>query len=127
MDTSWSHTVEQMNTLRDIGLEYLDIIKVWSMLPGFEERFALRGKTRLMALCRFHNEKTPSLRIWPKSRRFRCHGCHKTGDALHLLKLFEKCCIDSEELRHLSPELRQEEVMFFKNILEKYLRRRIFL
>lgn len=127
MDTSWSHTVEQMDALRDIGLEHLDIVKVWSMLPGFEERFALRRNARLMALCRFHNEKTPSLRIWPKSRRFMCHGCQETGDALYLLKVFEKCCIDSEELRHLSPLRRQEEVMFFKNTLEKYLRRRIFL
>jgi DNA primase len=31
-----------------------------------------------MTLCVFHQERTPSLRIWP-SGSFRCYGCGKHG------------------------------------------------
>jgi DNA primase len=31
-------------------------------------------------LCVFHDEKTPSLRVWP-SGFFKCHGCGESGKA----------------------------------------------
>lgn len=33
-------------------------------------------------LCPFHAERTPSFHVFPESRRFRCFGCDKGGDAL---------------------------------------------
>ena len=47
---------------------------------------------RLLVLCIFHKEKTPSLRIWP-SGRFRCHGCGERGkvkDHPQLFQVFER-------------------------------------
>jgi Domain of unknown function (DUF6371)/CHC2 zinc finger len=34
----------------------------------------------LVALCPFHNEKTPSFYVLPQKGRFKCHGCEKNGD-----------------------------------------------
>lgn len=33
-------------------------------------------------LCPFHGERTPSFHVFPESRRFKCFGCDKGGDAL---------------------------------------------
>jgi len=33
-------------------------------------------------LCPFHGERTPSFHVFPESRRFRCFGCDKGGDAI---------------------------------------------
>jgi hypothetical protein len=40
------------------------------------ERISQTG--RALVLCPFHNEKNPSLRIWPDGG-FHCHGCGETG------------------------------------------------
>ncbi|MCK8496042.1 CHC2 zinc finger domain-containing protein [Spirosoma sp. RP8] len=34
--------------------------------------------------CTFHNEKTPSLKLYPKDGRFKCFGCGKTGSTIDL-------------------------------------------
>ena len=39
-----------------------------------------------MALCPFHQEKTPSLSIDPARGLFYCHGCHKGGDVFTLVQ-----------------------------------------
>lgn len=39
-----------------------------------------------MALCPFHQEKTPSLSIDPARGLFYCHGCHKGGDVFTLIQ-----------------------------------------
>lgn len=39
-----------------------------------------------MALCPFHQEKTPSLSIDPGRGLFYCHGCHKGGDVFTLVQ-----------------------------------------
>jgi DNA primase len=33
-------------------------------------------------LCPFHGERSPSFHVFPESRRFKCFGCDKGGDAL---------------------------------------------
>ncbi len=35
-----------------------------------------------VGLCPFHAERTPSFHVFPESRRFRCFGCDRGGDAL---------------------------------------------
>lgn len=47
---------------------------------------------RIMILCVFHSEKTPSLRIWPDGAFF-CHGCHTKGhvnDRSYLAKVYNQ-------------------------------------
>jgi len=35
--------------------------------------------------CMFHQEKTPSMAIYPDNDRFYCFGCHKAGDQIDLV------------------------------------------
>ena len=55
------------------------------------EQFAAVTKVKrsgrsYMALCPFHQEKTPSLSIDPARGLFFCHGCHKGGDVFTLVQ-----------------------------------------
>lgn len=46
----------------------------------------LRGSgTRFLALCPFHQEKTPSFHIRDDVGRFKCFGCGASGDAINFL------------------------------------------
>jgi DNA primase len=38
-----------------------------------------RGRT-LVALCPFHEEKTPSFTVYPDSQHYKCYGCGRAGD-----------------------------------------------
>ena len=42
------------------------------------------------ACCPFHNEKTPSFSINPKSNRFKCFGCGKSGNVIDFVMEFKK-------------------------------------
>ena len=48
-----------------------------------------RGKS-FVALCPFHEEKTPSFSVSPERQSFKCFGCGKGGDALTFLQEYEK-------------------------------------
>ena len=47
-----------------------------------------RGAT-LVGLCPFHNEKTPSVTVYPATQSFYCFGCGAGGDAITFLKKIE--------------------------------------
>ena len=40
------------------------------------------------AVCPFHGEKTPSLKIYNGGRGWCCFGCHKGGDVINLASLY---------------------------------------
>lgn len=44
----------------------------------FTMKHFVRTNGTIDVTCIFHNEKTPSLRIWGNGR-FRCHGCQEEG------------------------------------------------
>jgi len=50
------------------------------------------GADRMVGLCPFHQEKTPSFGISPSKQLYYCHGCGAGGDAIRLIR----------ELEHLS-------------------------
>jgi DNA primase len=50
------------------------------------------GADRLVGLCPFHQEKTPSFGISPSKQLYYCHGCGAGGDAIRFVR----------ELEHLS-------------------------
>jgi DNA primase len=53
-------------------------------------RLALRKTgTSFSASCPFHADRTPSFRVYPDSRRFKCFGCGARGDAFEFLQRFE--------------------------------------
>ena len=41
--------------------------------------------------CPFHEEKTPSLVIYPQTNTWFCFGCSKTGDVIQFIEFYEKC------------------------------------
>lgn len=47
-----------------------------------------KGKLYL-ALCPFHNEKTPSFTVDPNKNGFKCYGCGEYGDVLNFLEKHE--------------------------------------
>ncbi len=50
------------------------------------------GADRMVGLCPFHQEKTPSFGISPSKQLYYCHGCGAGGDAIRFIR----------ELEHLS-------------------------
>jgi DNA primase len=53
-------------------------------------RLALRNAgTSFAASCPFHADRTPSFRVFPDSKRFKCFGCGARGDIFEFLQRFE--------------------------------------
>jgi DNA primase len=48
-----------------------------------------RAGSRFVALCPFHNEKSPSFSIDPARQYFHCFGCGKSGDAITFVREYE--------------------------------------
>lgn len=78
----------------------------------------------MMMLCVFHQEKTPSLCLWP-SGRFLCHGCGAEGDMVDFVAQYAmKNVVSTEAARSLGeffqhlpciPNPNQLEIQFPKN------------
>jgi len=49
-----------------------------------------RAGQGFVALCPFHNEKTPSFHVTPQRQIFHCFGCGKGGDAIRFVMEMEK-------------------------------------
>jgi len=41
--------------------------------------------------CPFHEDNTPSCRIYPATNTFHCFGCGATGDVIEFIEKYEKC------------------------------------
>lgn len=53
-------------------------------------RVALRKSgASLLGACPFHEEKSPSFRVYPDQRRFRCYGCGAHGDVFEFARMLE--------------------------------------
>ena len=44
----------------------------------------------LMGLCPFHDDKNPSLAVYPQTGTFRCYGCQKYGDVITFVREVER-------------------------------------
>ena len=42
-----------------------------------------------MGLCPFHDDKNPSLAVYPQTGTFRCYGCQKYGDVITFIREIE--------------------------------------
>ncbi len=48
-----------------------------------------KAGTSFAASCPFHADRTPSFRVFPDSKRFKCFGCGARGDVFEFLRRFE--------------------------------------
>jgi DNA primase len=48
-----------------------------------------KAGTSFSAPCPFHADRTPSFRVFPDSKRFKCFGCGARGDVFEFLRRFE--------------------------------------
>ena len=72
--------------------ERIDRIKRDIPIQSIVERYvALRivGNT-LMGLCPFHQDRNPSLAVYPDKGWFRCYGCQKYGDVITFVREVER-------------------------------------
>jgi DNA primase len=85
-------TIEQVRTSSDI----VDII-------GLYVRLKKRGRN-FLALCPFHNEKTPSFTVSPEKQVYHCFGCGVGGNVFTFLMEHEKMSF-AEAVRFLAQRL----------------------
>jgi DNA primase catalytic core len=53
--------------------------------------YGLKADRNGMLCCPFHDDKTPSLKIYEKSQMFKCFGCGAKGDVIEFIQLKERC------------------------------------
>lgn len=84
-----------MNRRRAEGLPPNIFARIVAAVPMEEaaERYGLAPDRRGWCCCPFHNEKTPSFKIYPGTGGFYCFGCGLGGDVLTFAEL----------MFHLSP------------------------
>jgi DNA primase len=53
-------------------------------------KYGLKPDKHNMLVCPFHEDKSPSLKIYTKTNTFHCFGCSATGDGIQFIEMFEK-------------------------------------
>jgi DNA primase len=62
-------------------LPILKVLAYYNLVPDKHNRLK----------CPFHEDKNPSLQIYPKTETFNCFGCNANGDVIEFIQLKEKC------------------------------------
>jgi DNA primase len=70
----------------------VDLVRARANLPEIASRYGVNlrkcGK-QLVALCPFHEEKTPSFTVTPAKGLFHCFGCGAGGDVFTFVQRIE--------------------------------------
>jgi DNA primase len=68
--------------IRDIkaGLSIMTVLHHYGIKPDKHD----------MLVCPFHEDKSPSLKIYTKTNTFHCFGCSATGDSIQFIEMFSK-------------------------------------
>lgn len=82
------YTPEQVQTACAVPLETL-----------YDGQLRKSGK-RLVGLCPFHNEKTPSFYVFTENNRCWCFGCQQGGDVIDYLRLTQNLTF-KESIKYL--------------------------
>ena len=70
-------------------MDYAAIIKQSLGMKDVCEQYGIDVNSRGFACCPFHNEKTPSMKVYGGDRGWYCFGCGENGDVItFVMKLF---------------------------------------
>lgn len=93
-----------------INKETIERIKRENNIINIAERLGIANKAkrisnnRVQINCIFHEEKTPSLTLYPNTNTFHCFGCGVTGDVIKLVRKKQNLNFQ-ESLKWLDPSL----------------------
>ena len=62
-------------------LSILQVLSNYNLVP--DKNYLLK--------CPFHEDKTASLQVYPKTNTYHCFACGKTGDVIQFIEDYEKC------------------------------------
>ncbi|MDD4136198.1 MAG: CHC2 zinc finger domain-containing protein [Candidatus Shapirobacteria bacterium] len=82
----------KINNMGLIDKETIEKIKRENNIIQIAEKLGIVNNTKkisngvIQINCIFHEEKTPSLTLYPETRSFYCYGCGKSGDVVELVR-----------------------------------------
>ncbi len=93
---------------KGVGAAQVDRAKAYPILDLAEHYLGAlkRNGATYRALCPFHQEKTPSLCLYPRGNDFHCFGCSAHGDVIALTQKLLSCGF-IEAVKHLAPTYEQ--------------------
>ena len=53
------------------------------------QHYDIKINKNKQCLCPFHDDKTPSLKIYPETNTYNCFGCGKSGDTIQFIQEYE--------------------------------------
>lgn len=69
-------------------MDFAKLIKQSVSTESACRRYGVDVDNRGFACCPFHNEKTPSMKVYPKEKGFHCFGCGASGDVIKFVQMF---------------------------------------
>jgi DNA primase len=71
----------------------MQIPEIKSRLPIFTvlATYNLKPDKNNLLRCPFHEDKTASLQVYPKTNTYHCFACGATGDQIEFIERYEKC------------------------------------
>lgn len=90
IDIVKGNTPKPLPSQAKIDVAYL---KATNDIVAVIERYTILKKAgkNFTGLCIFHNEKNPSLIVYPDSQRYHCYGCQADGDVFKFVQRAENC------------------------------------
>ncbi len=83
LSSLWYMAIISQETIQKI-LDDTDIVE---LIGGYFP--VKRAGVNFLAICPFHNEKTPSFNINPHRQIFHCFGCQAGGDAIKFIMMYD--------------------------------------
>lgn len=65
-------------------------IKASLTLSTVLQHYGLATARNNLLCCPFHEDKTPSLQLYPRTNSYHCFGCGKTGDVIQFIEDYEQ-------------------------------------
>ncbi len=75
---------------KDIADYICENISIIDIIESYGLKYIVESENRFRMLCPFHQEKTPSLKIFKETNSFHCFGCGEGSSVIDFIMLYEK-------------------------------------